>query len=236
MKFEKKIENYITGEEFSSSMMVKVAQPDNAIVSRFDKVLEYTKGKKIIHLGFADHLPLIEDKMQKRKWLHGLILENAEQCIGIDINTEAIDFISKKFGIQGLYEHNIVQGQLLDAITADTWDYIILGEILEHIDNPVSFLSEIKARYGKYFKKMIITVPNAFDFSNIRLIRRNIEFINTDHRYWFTPYTLAKVASQAGYKTDEFFFCQSHMPKGWLPKILMKKYPMLREGLLMVVS
>ncbi|MBS1774568.1 MAG: methyltransferase domain-containing protein [Bacteroidetes bacterium] len=217
-------------------MMVKVAEKDNAIVSRFDKIVQCSRGKKIIHLGFADHLPLIEQKMQQGKWLHGRILDVAQKCIGVDINTEAVKYISHKFGISGLYTHNITQGDLLNAITSDTWDYIILGEILEHIDNPVSFLTHIKERYGKYFNKMIITVPNAFDFSNIRLIRRNIEFINTDHRYWFTPYTLAKVAIQAGYKPDEFFYCQSHMPKGWLPKFLMRRYPMCREGLLMILS
>lgn len=236
MKFDNEVLPYLKGEKFSNGMMIRVAEFDSGVVSRFDKVLEYTKGKKVIHLGFADHLPLIEDKIKKRKWLHGLILENATKCIGVDIDTEATHFISQKLGIKDVYEHDITSGPLLDAITGDNWDVMILGELLEHVDNPVAFLKSIKERYGKYVKQIIITVPNAFDLGSLRVLRRNREFINTDHRYWYSPYTLAKIGYQAGYNVDEFFFCQSHLPKGGFWRFLLKRYPMIREGIFMVFS
>ena len=36
------------------------------------------------------------------------------------------------------------------------------------------------------------------------------EYSDADHRYWFTPYTLAKVCSHAGYIVQEINFCEDH--------------------------
>ena len=36
--------------------------------------------------------------------------------------------------------------------------------------------------------------------------RHSSELINSDHRYWFSPYTIAKVMLQAGMELDEIFF------------------------------
>lgn len=36
--------------------------------------------------------------------------------------------------------------------------------------------------------------------------RNGIELINTDHKYWFTPFTIGKVLLQAGIKPIELFF------------------------------
>ncbi len=234
--FDNTVKDYLLGNKFSNSLRVKVAQRETSITSRLDKLVELSAGKKVLHLGFADHLPLIEEKIKNRRWLHTLLCESAKKCVGLDINGEAIGFIEEKIGIKDLYKHDIVNDPILDVITAEKWDYIIIGEVLEHIDNPVAFLTAIKKRYANYIDRVIITVPNAFDLQNIRLLKKNIEFINTDHRYWFTPYTLAKVCTEAGYSVDDFVFCQSYMPSGYFDKLLLKKRPVLREGILMIIS
>lgn len=42
------------------------------------------------------------------------------------------------------------------------------GEILEHISNPMEFLSSIKRNYRNEIKRVVITVPNAFRLDNFR--------------------------------------------------------------------
>ena len=56
-------------------------------------------------------------------------------------------------------------------------------------------------------EKVIITVPYAFGLRQMfsGLLKR--ENINSDHRYWFTPYTIAKVCIEAGIDPEELFFC-----------------------------
>ncbi len=236
MKFDENISKYLDGILFSNSLKIKVGNSEKSIISRFDKLIELASNKNILHLGFADHIPLIEGKIKDRKWLHGLLVNVANKCVGIDTNAEAIDFIKSKFNIGEIYVHDIINDPQLEIITSEKWDYLVTGEVLEHIDNPVQFLRSIKERYGGHIDKIVITVPNAFDLQNIKLLKNNIEFINSDHRYWFTPFTLAKVCTRAGYKIDEFWFCQSYIPSNPLDKYLLRRKPIFREGILMILT
>lgn len=86
------------------------------------------------------------------------------------------------------------------------WDYAILGEILEHIDNPVSYLNAIQQLYSDCLIRIVITVPNAWTQATMRMANRSTEIINSDHRYWFTPYTLSKVMVQAGLHLEDLYF------------------------------
>ena len=36
----------------------------------------------------------------------------------------------------------------IPSLKKEKWDYLIMGEILEHIDNPVSFLTKINEKYN----------------------------------------------------------------------------------------
>ena len=37
-------------------------------------------------------------------------------------------------------------------------------------------------------------------------MKNYLEIINSDHRFWFTPYTIAKVLVSAGYKPDKISY------------------------------
>jgi hypothetical protein len=115
---------------------------------------------------------------------------------------------------------------------------MVMGEVLEHMDNPVTFLNIIHKKYAGNIDKLIITVPNAFGWPNFKNVFRHRECINTDHRYWFTPYTLGKIVVRAGMKIESFQFCASHNRgfKDKLAGIFLKKYPALRDNLLMIVE
>jgi hypothetical protein len=52
-------------------------------------------------------------------------------------------------------------------------------------------------------RELVTTTPNVFRIQNLINTLRAREYINSDHRYWFSPYTLAKVLSQAGYDDVE---------------------------------
>jgi hypothetical protein len=124
---------------------------------------------------------------------------------------------------------------------------MILGEILEHIDNPVIFLNAINKKFSSHVERLIISVPNAFAWLNFSHVLKHQEFINSDHRYWFTPYTLGKLVAIAGMRMLEFQFCESYLPGqlSWKGKIralisprdfILKRYPAFRETLIAEVS
>jgi hypothetical protein len=90
---------------------------------------------------------------------------------------------------------------------------MILGEIIEHISNPAAFLNALRERYAGYVGKIILTTPHAFRYKNFtRAAKTHQEIINSDHRFWFTPYTLAKIAVDAGLWPEEFWLVENLKP------------------------
>lgn len=153
---------YLKGEEFSDLYDFKL--DDNLLYSRLEQIIRIVSGKSVLHIGCCDHIPLIEKKILQRRWLHGLLEENCQNVLGVDINREAVDFVnSKKFVKDKVYFADVTSEDFCEKVPKKDLDYVFLGEIVEHLDNPVSFLSALKENMKKYgFKgKYIITVPNA---------------------------------------------------------------------------
>jgi len=244
MEFDKSVQNYLSGLDFSSGLVLDIAKKENSIFDRISILESLSKDKKIIHLGCCDHIPLIQKKIKNNTWLHGRLCKSSKRCIGIDINEDGVNFIKNNLGFGDVLCGDIIEEDI-NSITEEHWDYMVLGEILEHVDNPGLFLSSIQSKYHGIVDRLVITVPNAFSYQNIRYTFSNKECINTDHRYWFTPYTLAKIVTLAGMQVEKFFFCIPFPrsnglfhyihPKGRFLDFIYKHYPSTRQTLVMVV-
>ena len=204
MKYSQVVYEYLTDKKFSNGLEISFGEmlKDQ---SRLERIIDLCRNKKVIHIGCADHLPLIEHKIASKKWLHKLLVENTSYCIGIDNNFEAISFIKDNLLIDNVYCAD-VEHDNMDFILKENWDILILGEIIEHIENPVQFLHNIRNIFESCVKEIIITAPNVFNILTIKDIKNNIENINTNHNYWFSPYTLSRVVYKSGFTNIEFSF------------------------------
>ncbi len=232
MRLPDNAQPYLDGSQFSAGMAFRIAQPERDIALRTETLEGIVRGRKIIHIGFADHVPLIEQKLKDGRWLHARLCGVASRCAGVDTNAEAIELIGRNFGFDDLHRFDAVAEAPPAALTTEDWDYLVAADVLEHVDNPVQFLASLAAKLP--VERIVITVPNAFAAANLFAIRRHQEVINTDHRYWFTPYTLAKVGVRAGLEVEEFFYCQNGHAPSRLRDPLLRRFPMLRETILMV--
>lgn len=235
MNFSKEDYGYLKGEKFSNCLKLKVASKERQIPFRIDFLESLGRGQNVLHIGFADHIPLIKKKIEKNIWLHKRLVDASKKCVGIDIDKEAVNYVKEEIGIKEVYNLDITnKDQIPDEILQEHWDYIILGEVLEHVNNPVYFLQKMKENFASNAKYIVVTVPNAWDLINIQLLRKNTEFINSDHRYWFTPYTLAKVGTESGLKCESFQYVQNYENNEFWKKILLKRFPVLRETVVMI--
>jgi len=246
MKFDDDTLDYISGKKFSSGASIKISKRNETIYNRFQIIESLCKNKNIIHLGCVDHLPLINKKIEQNIWLHARLCKVAKKCLGIDINIEGIDYLKYKLGYKDVIYGDIANGDISE-IKEKYWDFLVMGEILEHVNNPCFFLQKIHEKYSNNIEKVIITVPNAFSWQNFNGILSHYELINTDHRYWFSPYTLAKIVYLSGMQVEEFYFCESFYmdnklssmichPKTLFHKFLYRMYPATRLTLLMVAK
>lgn len=224
------IEDFLRGEAFSNGLQLKI--PDQPYNTRLELLEKLVAGKKIIHIGFADHKDLILKKINENNWLHKRLMNISNRCAGVDIDKEAVDFVKEYLGITDVYCFDITKDDIPQTIKNEKWDYLLLGEVLEHVDNPVQFLSLIRERFLGMANSIIITVPNALKILNFELALRGIEAINTDHRYWFTPYTIMKISTRAGYKIESLYLAESFFNQNNYS--LVSKIPLLRDDIVLI--
>jgi hypothetical protein len=205
MKLEPQILNYLKGDAFQTSLFVDIGKTKHRIISRESAITEMIRNQNVIHIGCSDHIPVIKQKISNNTWLHKLITDNSKNCIGIDIDSDSIEFIKKETGFQNVFHGDILTDNF-ESINNKNWDYVVFGEIVEHLDNPVNFLKVFKERYGEKVSKFIITVPSIYNLHQFKNMMNYLEIINSDHRFWFTPYTIAKVLVSAGYNPEKITY------------------------------
>lgn len=245
MQFNKKDIDYLKGVVFSNAVKIRIANRQSVIYDRLGYLENQVKGKRIIHLGCADHKEIIEYKIKNNLWLHARLTQSAEKCIGVDINQKLIDVIKNNYDYKNVICSDILGNN--SVLENESWDYILMGEVLEHIDNPVDFLKAVRNKFSRNLNSIILSVPNAFAYKNIKNAYHNIEEINSDHRYYFTPYTLAKILTIAGFTITDFLFAETmpiisafkhgrYMFHDFIHKIRLKRSPSLCNHLIMTAS
>ncbi len=247
MKPDSRISAYLRGEEFSNGAAIHIYSRKEVFKEKFQLIEEIVRDKKILHIGCCDHLPLIDLKIRHHTWLHARLCEWCQKCIGIDINRKGIDYLINSMGYIDVFCMDITNTPE-KFILEENWDYFVLGDILEHVDNPCDFLKKIRDNYSNCVDYLLISVPNALSALNIFYTLFNREIVNTDHRYNFTLFTLAKIVYQAGMTVDQYWFCQpkpnyqiSLMQKilgitFYLQKIFFRLFPTLQHSLIMIVK
>jgi 2-polyprenyl-3-methyl-5-hydroxy-6-metoxy-1,4-benzoquinol methylase len=75
------------------------------------------------------------------------------------------------------------------------YDWAILGDILEHVDDPLIVLNEAQ----RIAKNVILSVPNEYEWADY-----NEPFGNSDHRRWFTEPSFSKLLKESGLIVTEY--------------------------------
>jgi len=86
----------------------------------------------------------------------------------------------------------------IDAFEGITFDVISLQLVLEHIANPVEFLTEQVKPQLNSGGRLLITVPN--EFNRLQKIVKYYEFIHKVHINYFTPNGLRNLLHRCGFR------------------------------------
>jgi hypothetical protein len=230
---------YLNTRKFSNNYFFKSVR-NLSKASRLDLLSAECADKRVIHMGAADHLNLIGEKIQAGIWLHGVLSGVAQECVGVDTAVEVVEHIRQTYGVTNIRAGDVFSESSVNYFRQQTpWDVMVLGEILEHILDPVAFLTQIRRGYTGIVKRLVITVPNGLRFSNFSNSLRGYEAVNTDHKYWFTPYTIASVVSAAGLTPCWVAPCHyvwESPRRHFLRWVLQRRFPFLRDCLVVDVA
>lgn len=238
MIYDDLTKEYLLGKTFSNGAIINLNHVDTSTLYRDDYLVELAKGKNILHLGFVDHIPLVDEKIKRGNWLHKKLIDVCNICFGVDINKKGIKYIQDTYGYKNLYAVDITSYSIPKELLEIQFDYILIPDVIEHIGNPVEFLTSIRENFKDNAEKIILTTPSAFRWNNFVNSFKTIEIINTDHRFWFTPFTLSKIVTDAGYHINSLgYFEHGKLSRREIfRKFILNRYPSFRDTLIIDIS
>lgn len=174
-------------------------------------------GKQCLHVGCADHPEVIQRKRDKGTYLHDVLRGSARTLLGVDVDPQAVA-LARASGASDIY--------LPEDLPKHEFDIVCAPDVIEHVGDARSFLEGLR-RYGG--KEYVVTTPNAYRLRN--RLSFSAELINTDHACWYSPYTLCKAVSLAGYEVEAIWYTDSLRFGEPVKNALKKRFPLCRDGL-----
>ncbi len=156
---------------------------------RLSLMASYCTGKNVLDLGYAQ--------------LPNPYFSNIHRT-GLDLESP------KSIGIDGSpltkYEETLIGDvtKINDILIGRSFDNIVAGEFIEHIENPYDFLRSLKPLLSKS-GRLVISTPNPISFPVLffETIRSKKLFYTTDHKYYFTPRWVERILTDCGYIVTE---------------------------------
>ena len=160
---------------------------------------------KKLHKMIKDRVAMLKQHKTSGRLLEigcatGTFLNEAQQqgfdVVGLDASKNYAKF-TQELGL------DVRHGRLEDvAFKAEEFDVIAFSHLLEHIENPLSFLENLKT-YLKPDGVLFIVVPNEASSTNKILGYKHSTYQQPDHLFFFSKETLNKHLEKAGFSTQE---------------------------------
>ena len=200
--------------------------PNRTPEKRIDFIFKHCKGKKVLHVGFAD-APFTQERIRTGDLLHLHLKKIASEVYGIDADKNAVSIY-----------RSITQDEMVGDVSAETlpqellhsFDIILLGEILEHIKDPHGLIERLHACL-RANQRLLVTVPNYVSTDNIAAALNKKESVHADHYWYFSPYTLMKLFEKDKWKNIDFGYVSYSNKK---PNMTERRFPHLSDGLAVV--
>ena len=176
------------------------------LVDRLDTIKTYCKGKKVLHLGCSNS-PYTAASIAAGSLLHFELAKVASELYGFDFDDEGLQLLRDQ-GTEHLYKADLEH--LEDVPLNETFDVIVAGEMIEHLNNPGLFLTGIQRFMGPE-TRLVITTINAFSgmrffwYGLTRNHGRN-EPVHPDHVAYYSYSTLSLLVRRHGLDVSKFMF------------------------------
>lgn len=176
------------------------------LVQRVEFIKKICAVKKVLHLGCTNY-PYTREAIENEMLLHLQLQETAKELYGFDFDQTGIDILEST-GVINLFQADL---ENLEKVTVDeTFDVIIAGEIIEHLQNPGLFLRGIQ-RFMNSDTKLVITTVNAYCAMRflIYCLRGNggkNEPVHPDHVGYYSYRTLSLTIERENLAVTDFLF------------------------------
>jgi SAM-dependent methyltransferase len=173
---------------------------------RIEAILAEVRGTDVLNLGCVNHSIALTEG-EKGRWLQLQLSKRFPQAnvLGLDIDQ---DNVAQMRG-QGM---NVEVGDAQRLTYHEEFDTIVLGEIIEHLENPGACLEGCR-RALKPGGRIILSTPNIFCVMHMLMYFKNYDHaFNREHVAWFCPQTLRTMVERCGLRIESFKFVDDLAP------------------------
>ena len=212
------------------------------LVQRTQFLRDICRGKKVFHLGCTNY-PFTDEVIENGSHLHIQLAGVAENLYGMDYDQAGIEKLKSK-GFDHIYRGDLEK--LEEVALEETFDVIIAGEMIEHLNNPGLFLNGVK-RFMNEKTDLVITTINAysglrFAYYFLRGDGGKREAVHEDHVAYYSYSTLNLLLRRHNLKVNEFLFYDlgvEHRAGGrwyynFVSDLSVKLTPQLADGVIAV--
>ena len=176
------------------------------LVQRLEAISAICRDRKVLHLGCTNY-PYTEDAIEKSMLLHFDLEKIAASVVGFDYDQAGIDILAAR-GSTNLFRADLERLEEVDY--QGTFDVIVAGEMIEHLNNPGMFLTGIK-RFMNPETLLVITTINAycamrFAIYGLRGKGGVNEPVHPDHIAYYSYRTLKLIIERHDLEISEFMF------------------------------
>jgi SAM-dependent methyltransferase len=195
----------LASHETSSLPMKNSLTPSRTIRSRMKILAPLLKDKDVLDLGVVDYRERRRDDNAYFETHPTLLFRQISdinpEVTGVDIDHEGIANLRAR-------NFNVVCDNVETMNLDKTFDVIVAGEIIEHLENPGLFLRNA-LKHINPDGCFAISTPNPFYAKQRHKIwRYNHPQVHEDHTWWFDPATLNELLHRTGWKTTENYWVQ----------------------------
>lgn len=172
------------------------ALPKARLVDRIDHLAELARGRRVIHVGFVD-AGYQEMQESAGTWLHAHLERTASALIGIDLDETGVSR-AREAGYEA-YVADCRDPGALRELGIDPAELVIAGEVIEHLDDPGSFLEGLHGLVADG-GTLVLTTPNASGLLNGAAAMAGAEINHPDHVLLFSWRTLTNLLARHGWE------------------------------------
>lgn len=152
-----------------------------------DWLLNKIDGNTVLDIGAIEHNL---EYTRSNNWKHRRLIARAKKVVGVDILKEYAGALNREgFDIR-------VCDATSDEYLGEKFDFVILGDVIEHVSNPIN-LVEFSLRHLNKGGEVIIKTPNPYYISSIKKMLKGQPFVNLEHISWITPTMMLEIARRA---------------------------------------
>jgi SAM-dependent methyltransferase len=193
-------------------------------VERDAFILDRARGRKVLDCGVigATELPREQRLALIPKQLHWRIAAEAD-AVGTDLDAELVDAVQARYPQLRLVAADMEQIRL-----EETFDLVIMGDLIEHLNNPGAALeraSDLLAPGGE----LLISCPNALGLPNYLRFLAGRFREGGDHVHSFNCWTLENLLKRHGFRVTSMQTALDRKPVSrWKRALVAVVRPLLR--------